>query len=194
MIFATLCSRLFWFLTELTSSTKRIKTLVHPLYKFTEGYNPFTKSFKSTKFLRSPCNHAKMCDIFASIESTTAQACSIYNLISAYDHHESVSRLSTSLSELNTLLNALTSTVSNIPPFALGENSLVWVYSVAASQSSRPEHCVFFTSQLAELLRRVGHQDISGYLYIFLESDLYTTLTPYSPVSPTREVKLFPFL
>ncbi|KAE9370972.1 hypothetical protein N431DRAFT_485060 [Stipitochalara longipes BDJ] len=141
-----------------------IKALAHPLYKFSQGYNPSTKSFGPKDLLRLPCSPLKMCDIFASIENATAQACSVYNLRPALDHHESIPRSNASSSEIDILLDTLRTTVNNVPPFTPGENSLVWVYSIAASRSSRPEHCAFFTSRLAELLRRIGHQDISGYL------------------------------
>jgi hypothetical protein len=152
----------FWSLAELILSTKRIKALVHPLYKFSQAYDPSKRSFGQTELL--PRVPLKVCDIFASIEGAMAQACSIYNLRPSLDPRERIVGSSTFSSEMNILLDSLRSTVNGVPPFAPGENTLVWVYSVAASRSTRPEHCAFFTSRLAELLRRIGHQDISGYL------------------------------
>jgi hypothetical protein len=152
----------FWSIAELILSIKRIKALVHPLYKFSQAYDPSKKSFGQTELV--PRVQLKVCDIFASIEGAMAQACSIYNLRPSLNPHETILESRTYSSEIDTLLESLRSTVNGVPPFAPGENTLVWVYSVAASRSTRPEHCAFFTSRLAELLRRIGHQDISGYL------------------------------
>jgi len=150
----------FWSIAKLMLSTKRIKALVHPLYSFSQVYDSSKRSFGQTDLL--PRVQLKMCDIFASIESAMAQACSIYNLRPSLNP-ERVLGSSTSSSEMDNLLDSLRSTVNGVPPFAPGENTLVWVYSVAASRSTNPEHSAFFTSRLAELLRRIGHQDISGY-------------------------------
>lgn len=81
-----------------------------------------------------------------------ALACDIYNLEDS----------DASPKELELLLDRLRSTVIAIPPFAPGENSLVWVLFVAASKSSATEHCSFFTLRLVELLRRVNHDQAEG--------------------------------
>jgi hypothetical protein len=89
------------------------------------------------------------------------QACSIYNYSSSLNRPEIVYGSST---DLDDLLDNLRSTVSELPPYAPGENTLLWVYSIGASRSARAEHVAFFMSRLAELLSRIGYHDISGYL------------------------------
>jgi hypothetical protein len=131
---------------------------------FNQSYNPTEKTFVSSGSSSTPHTNVKMCDIFTNIESATAQACFIYNAKSSLSTAGTSAAPSFRSDELEILLNNLQSTVSGIPPFALGENTLVWVYSVAASLSAKPKHCAFFASRLTELLSRVGHQDIPGYL------------------------------
>jgi hypothetical protein len=137
---------------------------VYPLYKFSQSYSVSKKTLASNKSSISPHSHLKLSHIFANLESAMVQACSIYQSWPSPRFARSTPVPNDSTNELDRLLDNLQSTVSNIPPFTPGENTLVWVYTIAASQSSIPKHCAFFSSRLAELLDRIGHQDISGYL------------------------------
>ncbi|KAH8820698.1 hypothetical protein F5884DRAFT_745045 [Xylogone sp. PMI_703] len=138
-----------------------LKALVHPLYQFTQSYNPTKKMISSGNLTHPPLSHSKLYDIFAILESATAQACSIYSYKGSPSSAENAG---TSTTELDLLLDNLQSTTTDIPPYAPGENSLAWVYSIALSRSTLPKHCAFFNSRLAELLRRIGYQNISDYL------------------------------
>ena len=72
-----------------------------------------------------------------------AQACSIYNSKPTLSALEIIPGSATSPNELDGLLENLRSTVCDMD--APGENTLVWVYSIAASRSIRPEHGAFFS-------------------------------------------------
>lgn len=141
-----------------------MKTLVYPLYQFTECYGQTKKVASSKGLTHLPLNHSRLYGIFETLETATNQACSIYGYRAPSSPIESALEPGATVTDLDVLLDNLQSTVSDIPPFAPGENSLIWVHSVAVSRSTRPKHCAFFKSRLAELLRRTGHQDITGYL------------------------------
>lgn len=99
------------------------------------------------------------------MESAMAQACHIYSLPTTSSPLDSSGSDSDSSSDdLNRLLDKLQSTVRKIPPYSLGENSLTWVYFVAASRSRRLDHNAFFVARLAELLQRIGHDRVNELL------------------------------
>lgn len=99
------------------------------------------------------------------MESAMAQACHIYTLPTTSSPLDSSGSDSDSSSDdLNRLLDKLQTTVRKIPPYSLGENSLTWVYFVAASRSRRLDHNAFFVARLAELLQRIGHDRVNELL------------------------------
>ncbi|KAH8799136.1 hypothetical protein F5884DRAFT_742713 [Xylogone sp. PMI_703] len=128
-----------------------MKTLVHPLYKFTKSYGQTKKATASKVSTHLPLSHSKLYGVFEMLESATSQACSIHGYWAYSTPTENALEPAATVTDLDVLLDNLQSTVSGIPPFAPGENSLIWVYSIAVSRSTRPKHCAFFTSRLAEL-------------------------------------------
>jgi hypothetical protein len=99
-----------------------------------------------------------------NIQSAVTQACHIYNEFPATDSLKC--NPDSSSSTLDSLLDRLQSVVITIPPFTPGENSLTWVYSTAVSRSVQPQHKIFFTLRLAELMRRTGVSDTDITEYI----------------------------
>ncbi|KAL3465838.1 hypothetical protein BJX64DRAFT_251997 [Aspergillus heterothallicus] len=131
----------------LTEQINLLKRLVYPVYQFE------IQQMKAAGSLVSN-DPTSTCRVFTLIQSAVTQACTLYTLSFTDSGQES------SLSEINILLDGIKSTASQVPEYALGENSLVWVYSTAMSKSTQPDHQAFFTSRLAELLRRLGYDDI----------------------------------
>lgn len=104
-------------------------------------------------------------EMFSAMESAMVQACHIYTLPTISSPLEgSGSDSESSSDDVDKLLDRLQSTVRKIPPFALGENSLTWVYFVAASRSRRIDHSAFFVARFAELLQRIGHEKVNELL------------------------------
>jgi hypothetical protein len=102
-----------------------------------------------------------LCQMFSSLEKAMGQACQIYNLPPTGNSSLHSHEIDQSSEDLDTLLAQLAQTVRNIPPYALGENSLAWVYYVAASKSTQMDHSAFFTSRLVDLLHRMGYNDVN---------------------------------
>lgn len=139
-------------------STNRIKTLVHPLYEFNELQKSAqeiqnTPDQPQTVRLNAP----NFRTIFSDIQSAVTQACDIYNKFPA---KSSSAESPGSSADLEAALGRLQSTLMKIPPFAPGENQLIWVCATAVSRSSKADQDAFFTLRLAELLYRAGYSDI----------------------------------
>lgn len=110
-------------------------------------------------------NQKDLFEIFSAIESAVAQACHIYTLPASSIAIEISSPGSdSSHDDLNKMLDRLQVTVTKIPPYALGENSLTWVYFIASSRSKRIDHSAFFVARFAELLQRIGHDRVNELL------------------------------
>lgn len=145
----------------------RLKALVYPLYQFdwSVGLNisgvPEKPDQQSSSLFDSPM---KLYETFRSMEDATSLAVQIYKMSSATDPINNTEQQRLSAKSTNALLDKLHSTVRDIPPFALGENSLVWVYYVAAGNSTQGHHREYFTARLAELLDRLGHENINDVL------------------------------
>lgn len=139
-------------------ATNSIKTLVHPLYQFNE-LQQSTQEIRTTpdetsKIQLKVSNFRK---IFSDIQKAVTQACDIHKLFPA--------RISSTESpgssvNLESSLGLLQTTLMNIPPYAPGENQLIWVCATAVLRSSRGDQIAFFTRRLAELLHRAGYSDI----------------------------------
>ncbi|KAL2852941.1 hypothetical protein BJY01DRAFT_83150 [Aspergillus pseudoustus] len=125
-----------------------LKRLVYPVYQFE------SRQAKATRCLLTSNDPKIMCRIFSLIQSAVVRACTLYNFLSIDTEQTSAT------SEINLILDDIKSTASRVPEYSLGENSLVWVYQIAISKSTQPDHQAFFTSRLAELLRRIGYDDI----------------------------------
>lgn len=151
--------------------------LVHPLYQL-ETLGSVEK-YQSAQVLPSKrFDRSKLCDIFSSLESAMAQACHIYTLTTNIPQAchiytltpkkcsaQSTNGLAAPSVPIDTLLDRLKTTVTEIPPYTPGEESLVWILLVAASRSTKFEHAAFFTSQLTELMSRIGY-DNSGRMFL----------------------------
>ncbi|KAL7916717.1 hypothetical protein GGI35DRAFT_433886 [Trichoderma velutinum] len=83
--------------------------------------------------------------IFKSISEAIKHTCYIY-----YYHIMN----DTLPPDLEDVLDRLKDTTQNIPPYAPGENSLAWVYFVAAAESSVPTRRIYFTKRLMGILER----------------------------------------
>lgn len=148
---------------NMTSCGNRLKAVVCPLYQFNKllGKDHQITDGKQALSL----NQKDLSEIFSSLESAMAQACHIYTLPTTSSPLESSGSDSESTSDdVNRLLDRLQVTVRKIPPFALGENSLTWVFFVAASRSRRIDHSAFFVARFAELLQRIGHEKVNELL------------------------------
>lgn len=129
---------------------------------FNQSHSPTKKIPGSSSSSDMPNSYTNIHAIFSNIQHAVAQACTLFN--ARPRNGVWTNNPNTISADIGSLLDGIQSTVIHIPPFSLGENTLVWVYSVAASRSASPRHFAFFTSRLAELLSRTGHQDIPGYL------------------------------
>ncbi|PTB67750.1 hypothetical protein BBK36DRAFT_1168125 [Trichoderma citrinoviride] len=140
-----------------------LKAVVCPLYQFNKL---LTKGGQVTDGKQGLSLRQKdLYEVFSAIESAVAQACHIYSLPTASSPLESSGSESESSSDdSDALLDRLQVTVRKIPPYALGENSLTWVYYVAASRARRIDHSAFFVARFAELLQRIGHDKINELL------------------------------
>ncbi|UKZ79440.1 hypothetical protein TrVFT333_007195 [Trichoderma virens FT-333] len=83
--------------------------------------------------------------IFKSISEAIKHACYIY-----YYHIMN----DTLPPDSEDVLNKLKDTTRHIPPYAPGENSLAWVYFIAAAESSLPIERIYFTRRLMGILER----------------------------------------
>lgn len=141
----------------------RLKAIVCPLYQFNKIISK--ESLVADGRVTLSLNQKDLFEIFSAIESAVAQACHIYTLPASSTPLESSSTDSDSSSDdLNKLLDRLQVTAAKIPPYALGENSLTWVYFIAASKSKRIDHSAFFVARFAELLQRIGHDRVNELL------------------------------
>lgn len=166
-LYASNSNRHFTFIKIFTNtlffSDDRLKAIVCPLYQFNKiiSKERLAADGKQTLSL----NQKDLFEIFSAIESAVAQACHIYTLPTSSSPLESGNTDSDSSSdELNKLLDRLQATVVKVPPYALGENSLTWVYFTAASRSKRIDHSAFFVARFAELLQRIGHEKVNELL------------------------------
>ncbi|GAD91484.1 conserved hypothetical protein [Paecilomyces variotii No. 5] len=139
----------------LVEQIQLMKRLVHPLYQFGVPRGDESQQLSSMSSLAT-IDSARLEEIFSSLESAVAQACRIHTLTST---GQNMGQTATP-EVLDPLLARLKVTISKIPPFTPGENSLVWTLFVAAAKSTKPEHTAFFTSRLAELLRRTGYENM----------------------------------
>ncbi|KAL6910086.1 hypothetical protein GGI43DRAFT_826 [Trichoderma evansii] len=147
----------------LLDQVQLLKAIVCPLYQFNKIISKERLAADGRQTLS--LNQKDLFEIFSAIESAVAQACHIYTLPVSSTPLESASTDSDSSSdELNKLLDRLQTTVTKVPPYALGENSLTWVYFVAASRSKRIDHSAFFVARFAELLQRIGHERVNELL------------------------------
>lgn len=139
----------------------RLKALVYPLYQFdwSLGFDVSGASGKTDQQSSLFDSPMKLYETFRSMEDATSLACQIYKMSSTTDPNNNTEQQQLSSQSTIALLNKLQSTVHNIPPFALSENSLVWVYYVAAGNSTQSHHREYFTSRLAALLDRLGHEN-----------------------------------
>lgn len=141
----------------------RLKAVVCPLYQFNKLLSKDRQASDGKQLLS--LNQKDLFEVFSSMESAMAQACHIYSLPTTSSPLDSSGSDSDSSSDdLNRLLDKLQNTVRKIPPYSLGENSLTWVYFVAASRSRRLDHNAFFVARLAELLQRIGHDRVNELL------------------------------
>lgn len=141
----------------------RLKAIVCPLYQFNKIISKENHAADGKQLLS--LNQKDLFEIFSAIESAVAQACHIYTLPTSSTPIEISSPDSdSSYDDLNKLLDRLQATVAKIPPYALGENSLTWVYFIAASRSKRIDHSAFFVARFAELLQRIGHDRVNELL------------------------------
>lgn len=83
--------------------------------------------------------------IFKSISEAIKHACYIY-----YYHIMN----DTLPPDLDDVLNKLKDATRHIPPYAPGENSLAWVYFIAAAESSLPMKRLYFTKRLMGIVER----------------------------------------
>ncbi|KAI5463909.1 hypothetical protein BGZ63DRAFT_353811 [Mariannaea sp. PMI_226] len=149
----------------LLDQIQMMKTLVHPLYQFDmQSLSLIGSSQKANNQLSVILNPVNLHEIFLALETAMAQACQLYRLIPTTNLPGNNHISTAQLTEAGRLLDKLQSTVHNVPPFSLGENSLVWVYYVAATRSAQIHHRTFFASRLAELLHRIGHDNVNDIL------------------------------
>lgn len=87
----------------------------------------------------------KLTRIFKSISEAIKYACYIYY------YHVMNDILPPDLEDV---LVKIKDTARHIPPYAPGENSLAWVYFIAAAESSVPTKRIYFTRQLMGLFER----------------------------------------
>ncbi|KAL7929220.1 hypothetical protein V8C35DRAFT_201013 [Trichoderma chlorosporum] len=147
----------------LLDQVQLLKAVVCPLYQFNKLLTKGRQVSDSRQALS--LNQRDLYEVFSSLESAMAQACHIYTLPTTSSPLESNGSDSESSSDdLNRLLDKLQITVRKIPPFSLGENSLTWVYFVAALRSRRIDHSAFFVARFAELLQRIGHDKVNELL------------------------------
>lgn len=145
------------------SFINRLKAIVCPLYQFNKIISKEGTAADGKQMLS--LNQKELFEIFSAIESAVAQACHIYRLPASNISIEISSPGSdSSYDDLNKMLDRLQATVTKIPPYALGENSLTWVYFIAASRSKRIDHNAFFVARFAELLQRIGHDRVNELL------------------------------
>ncbi|KAK4062478.1 transcriptional regulator family: Fungal Specific TF [Trichoderma aggressivum f. europaeum] len=147
----------------LLDQVQLLKAVVCPLYQFNKLLSKDRQVSDGRQALS--LNQKDLFEVFSSMESAVAQACHIYSLPTTSSPFESSGSDSDSSSDdFNKLLDKLQITVRKIPPYSLGENSLTWVYFVAASRSRRIDHNAFFVARLAELLQRIGHDRVNELL------------------------------
>ncbi|KAH8130484.1 hypothetical protein LI328DRAFT_153130 [Trichoderma asperelloides] len=147
----------------LLDQVQLLKAIVCPLYQFNKIISKEHLAADGRQTLS--LNQKDLFEVFSAIESAVAQACHIYALPASSPPLESSNTDSDSSSdELNKLLDRLQATVTKVPPYALGENSLTWVYFIAASRSKRIDHSAFFVARFAELLQRIGHEKVNELL------------------------------
>ncbi|KAL7949763.1 hypothetical protein V8C42DRAFT_220584 [Trichoderma barbatum] len=147
----------------LLDQVQLLKAVVCPLYQFNKLLSK-DRQVTDGKHALS-LDQKDLYEVFSSLESAMAQACHIYSLPTTSSPLESSGSDSESASDdVNRLLDKLQITVRKIPPFSLGENSLTWVYFVAASRSRRVDHSAFFVARFAELLQRIGHDKVNELL------------------------------
>jgi hypothetical protein len=140
-----------------------LKAIVCPLYQFNKLLSKDRQATDGKQALS--LNQKDLYEIFSSMESAMTQACQIYTLPTTTSPLESSdSDSESSFGNVNRMLDRLQTTVAKIPPFSLGENSLTWVYFVAASRSRRIDHSAFFVARFAELLQRIGHEKVNELL------------------------------
>lgn len=147
----------------LLDQVQLLKAVVCPLYQFNKLLSKDRQASDGKQVLS--LKQKDLYEVFSSMESAMAQACHIYSLPTTSSPLDSSGSDSDSSSDdLNRLLDKLQITVRKIPPYSLGENSLTWVYFVAASRSRRIDHNAFFVARLAELLQRIGHDKVNELL------------------------------
>lgn len=137
-----------------------MKHLITPLYRMSSSQAPANKirfpqaqeHLLSQRQLIIP-DAARLCNMFSALQNATAQAVKIYRLSRMDDEHHTDQK--SLRDKQNKLLDALQSTIDDVPPFTLGENALVWALYTAAMSSTRMAHRIFFTSKLAAILERV---------------------------------------
>ncbi|PTB43704.1 hypothetical protein M441DRAFT_136082 [Trichoderma asperellum CBS 433.97] len=156
----------------LLDQVQLLKAIVCPLYQFNKIISKESLAADGRQPLS--LNQKDLFEVFSAIESAVAQTCYIYALPASSSPLESSNTDSNSSSdELNKLLDRLQATVTKVPPYALGEHSLTWVYFIAASRSKRIDHSAFFVARFAELLQRIGHEKVNELLaglvyYVYL--------------------------
>ncbi|EHK18830.1 uncharacterized protein TRIVIDRAFT_66857 [Trichoderma virens Gv29-8] len=87
----------------------------------------------------------RILSIFKAIEEAIKQACNIYS--SHILHNAPPANIEETLDNLKI-------TVDGIPAYAPGENSLAWVYFIAAAESSAPAKRNFFSKKLMGIFER----------------------------------------
>ncbi|EHK49310.1 hypothetical protein TRIATDRAFT_92385 [Trichoderma atroviride IMI 206040] len=118
----------------LLDQVQLLKTIVCPLYQFNKIISKENHAADGKQMLS--LNQKDLFEIFSAIESAVSQACHIYTIPTSSTPIEISSPDSdSSYDDLNKLLDRLQATVVKIPPYALGENSLTWVYFIAASRN-----------------------------------------------------------
>lgn len=133
-----------------------MKRLVRPIYNL-EPLCPPENNQSHSAFSLPKFDPLKLRSTFCALENAVRQACQIHKFLRQNNSAQGLAESNSS--ELNSLLDRLQMTVSQIPLCTPGGNSLVWVMFVAASSSTKLDHAAFFTSRLAELMRRFGFDD-----------------------------------
>ena len=91
--------------------------------------------------------------VFAKLENAVKQACAIYSYRTLNDMCPD---------GIGVLLNVLKETVMGIPSYTPGENSLAWVYFIAAAESSTLGDRTFFAKRLMGIYERGTFEDVTS--------------------------------
>ena len=130
---------------------------MYPLHRINPSLSPVEKRDQQQMVVP---NAAQLCETFSALQNATTKAVEIYTLSRLAGHQASepgnLVWEQDTLDQLESMLRTLQTTIKDVIPFALGENTLVWVYYIAATRSVSTEHRAFFTSKLADILQLVG--------------------------------------